>query len=280
MSSLQRTQRVKRIHKRSVGLKVYGFLVYFFLYLPLLVVLIFSFSPSRIIVGISGFTFKWYEELLQDANLFRALGNSIIVGIAAVGISLCFGTAGALFFNKVNFPAKGVFRTLILLPYVLPGIIVGVSLLIFLKNIDVKLSLFTVLLGHVSFTTPVIMFQVTSRLQRMGPTYQWAAMDLGATPVKTLWYVTLPMIKTALIGGALMAFTISFDEIIISYFVTGTQMTLPVYLYGMMRFGLSPKVYAISTIILIFSFGLIILMARYLGKSEIVPAKKRRQAES
>ena len=153
----------------------------------------------------------------------------------------------------------------------------GVSLLIFFKNINMKLSLFTVLLGHISFTTPVIMFQVTSRLQRMGSNYQWAAMDLGATPAKTLWYVTLPMIRTALVGGALMAFTISFDEIVISYFVTGSRMTLPVYLYGMMRFGLTPKVYAISAFILIFSFGLILVMSRYLGKSDIIHVKKKQR---
>jgi len=104
-----------------------------------------------------------------------------------------------------------------------------------------------------------------------------AAMDLGATPAKTLWYVTIPMIRTALIGGALMAFTISFDEIIISYFVTGTWMTLPVYLYGMLRFGLSPKVYAISTLILILSFGLIIIMSRYLGKSDEVKVKRAKK---
>ncbi len=167
-------------------------------------------------------------------------------------------------------------RTLVLLPYVLPGIIMGISLLIFFKNLNIKLSMLTILAGHVSFTTPVIMLQVSSRLQRMGPTYRWAAMDLGATPAKTLWYVTLPMIRTALIGAGLMAFTISFDEIIISYFLTGSWMTLPVYLYGMMRFGLSPKVYAISAIILVLSLGLIILMSKYLGRSDEVVVKKQK----
>lgn len=264
-----------KFKKPGVVLKTYGFLVYFFLYLPLLVVVIFSFSKSQTITGLSGLTFHWYEELLKDANLFRALGNSLIIGVCAVTISLIFGTAGALFFSRVKFPAKGVFRTMVLLPYVLPGIIMGLSLLIFFKRLNIQLSMVTVLMGHVSFTTPVIMFQVMSRLQRMGRTYQMAAMDLGATPVKTLWFVTLPMLKTSLIGGALMAFTISFDEIVISYFLTGTRMTLPVYLYGMMRFGLTPKVYAISAFILLFSLGLILLMSRYLGKSDVVRVRRR-----
>ncbi|MEW5818056.1 MAG: ABC transporter permease [Spirochaetota bacterium] len=251
---------------RATGLKLYGFGVYFFLYLPLFIVIIFSFSPTQMIVGMSGFTTRWYEELLKDRQLLTAFWHSVIVGTCAVALSLIFGTAGAMFLTKVRFPGKGVFRTLVLLPYVLPGIIMGLSLLIFFKSLNMKLSMLTILMGHVSFTTPVIMFQVLSRLKRMGPTYQMAAMDLGATPAKTFWYVTLPMIRTALIGGALMAFTVSFDEIVISYFLTGTWMTLPVYLYGMLRFGLTPKVYAISSIILVMSLGLITLMSRYLGK--------------
>ncbi|TFG64798.1 MAG: ABC transporter permease [Spirochaetales bacterium] len=265
-----------KFEKPAAVLKMYGFLVYFFLYLPLLVVVVFSFSKSQTITGLSGLTFHWYEELLKDSNLFTALGNSLLIGLGAVSVSLIFGTAGALFFSRVRFPAKGVFRTMVLLPYVLPGIIMGLSLLIFFKRMNMQLSMFTVLLGHVSFTTPVIMFQVTSRLQRMGRTYQMAAMDLGATPVRTLWFVTLPMIRTSLIGGALMAFTISFDEIVISYFLTGSRMTLPVYLYGMMRFGLTPKVYAISALILVFSLGLILLMSRYLGRSDQARVRVRR----
>ena len=143
----------------------------------------------------------------------------------------------------------------------------GLTLLIFVRNLDIPLSMFTILLGHISFTTPIVMFQVSSRLLRMGPNYQYAAQDLGANPVQTFWYVTLPMIRTAIIGGALLAFTVSFDEIVISYFLTGTWTTLPVFIYGMLRFGLSPKVYAISTIILCMSLFLIMFMARYMGRS-------------
>jgi len=135
------------------------------------------------------------------------------------------------------------------------------------KAIGIPLSPLTVLLGHVSFTVPVVMFQVMSRIARMGPNYQSAAMDLGANPLQTFWYVTLPMIRTAIVGAALLAFTVSFDEIVISYFLTGTWMTLPVYIYGMMRYGLSPKVYAISAVILVLSLALIMLMSRYTGRS-------------
>jgi spermidine/putrescine transport system permease protein len=116
-----------------------------------------------------------------------------------------------------------------------------------------------------------------SRIARMGPNYQSAAMDLGANPVQTFWYVTLPMIRTALIGASLLAFTVSFDEIVISYFLTGTWMTLPVYIYGMMRYGLSPKVYAISAIILCLSLALVMLMSRYTGRSADVYRVRSRQ---
>ena len=251
----------------GLGLKLYGFFVYFFLYFPLLIVLIFSFSPTKTMVGISGFTVKWYQELFRDQNLLVAFSHTILIGLGAVAIAVVLGLAGAFFVSRVSFPGKSVFRTLVLLPYILPGILMGISLLVVIKALGIPLSPFTVLLGHVSFTVPVVMFQVMSRIARMGPNYQSAAMDLGANPAQTFWYVTLPMIRTAIIGAALLAFTVSFDEIVISYFLTGTWMTLPVYIYGMMRYGLSPKVYAISAIILLLSLALIMLMSRYTGRS-------------
>jgi spermidine/putrescine transport system permease protein len=128
--------------------------------------------------------------------------------------------------------------------------------------------MWTVILGHMSFTTPVVMFQVLARLARLSRNLENAAMDLGANPFQAFIYVTFPMIKRAVIGGALLAFTMSFDEIIITYFLTSTYNTLPIYLYGMLRFGLSPEVYAISTVVLGLSILLIILMAKYTGSGE------------
>jgi spermidine/putrescine transport system permease protein len=265
--------------KRGLGLKLYGLAVYLFLYFPLVIVLIFSFSPTKTLVGMQGVTLRWYEELFRDGNLLAALWHTVLIGLAAVVIAVVLGVSGAFFLVRVSFPGKQVFRTLVLLPYILPGIIMGISLLIFIRNFGVRLSWFTVLLGHVSFTVPIVMFQIMARIARMGPNYQAAAMDLGANPAQTFWYVTLPMIRTAIVGAALLAFTVSFDEIVISFFLTGSAwMTLPVYIYGMLRFGLSPKVYAISTIILALSLVLVILMARYTGRSaEEYRARPRRE---
>ena len=274
MSSVKGSGRLERrglerrgLERRGVSLKLYGLLIFIYLYLPLMVVIVYSFSPTKTIVGMTGMTGKWYVELVHDKELLKAVLHSFEVGITAVILALVFGTAGAFFITKVRFPGKGVFRALVMLPFVLPGIIMGLTLLIFIKNLNIPLSMLTILMGHVSFTTPIVMFQVSARLQRMGPNFQFAAQDLGATPFKTFWYVTLPMIRTALIGAGLLAFTVSFDEIVISYFLTGTWTTLPVYLYGMLRFGLSPKVYAVSGLILIFSLSLILLMTKYIGRS-------------
>ena len=264
MNKLLKQQGLK---KSSGLLKTYGVFVFIFLYFPLLIVLIYSFSPTRTIMGMDGVTLRWYKELLQDGALLSAFFHSIIVGVSAVFIALVLGTSGAFFLVKVNFPGKGIFKSMVMLPFLLPGIIMGLTLLIFIRLLNIPLSMFTILLGHVSFTTPLVMFQISGRLMRMGPNYQFAAQDLGANPVQTFWYVTFPMIKTALIGAGLLAFTVSFDEIVISYFLTGTWMTLPVYIYGMMRFGLSPKIYAISALVLCFSLALIILMSRYTGRA-------------
>ncbi len=255
----------KRKESRSLVFKIYSTLIYLFLYLPLIVVLIFSFSSTKSISGISGFTLNWYVKLFSDHELLTALMHSLEVSIIAVFIAIIFGTFGAFFLVRVKFPAKGLFITVCRLPLVLPGIIIGLALLILFINLKVRLSMFTILIGHVAFTTPVILFQVASRLQRMGRSFEYAALDLGANIIKTFLYVILPMIKTAIIGGALLAFTISFDEIIITYFLTGTWNTLPVYIYGMLRFGLSPQIYAVSSVVLVFSIFLIFFMARFTG---------------
>jgi spermidine/putrescine transport system permease protein len=266
--------------KKGVGIKIFGALVFFFLYFPLIIVIIYSFTTSRTLTGENSATIKWFAQLLQDEALIEAFFHSLIVGFISVFCALILGTAGAFFLTKVNFPGKGVFRAMVLLPYILPPIIIGLTLLIFIRMLNIKLSMFTIILGHIAFTTPIVVLQVSGRLERMGPNYQFAAQDLGANPVQTFFYVTLPMIKTALIGAGLLAFTVSFDEIIISYFLTGTWMTLPVYIYGMMRFGLSSKIFAISSVVLVMSLFIVVIMSKYIGRAgDEVRVKKRKQAK-
>jgi len=259
-----RTLNKKKRYRFSF-LGVYAILIYLFLYIPLFVVVMFSFSSSKSTVTFTSFTLDWYVQLFKDTGLIQSLLHSIQVSFVAVLAAIVIGTSGAFFLVRVNFRGKRVFMTLSQLPLILPGIIVGIALLIFFSRLKVSLSMFTILIGHIAFTTPVVMFQVASRLQRLGRTYEDAAKDLGANPIKAFFLVTLPMIKTAIIGGGLLAFAISFDEIVITYFLTGTWTTLPVYIYGMMRFGLSPQVYAISTVILVLSLVFIFFMAKFTG---------------
>lgn len=262
------TSPLKRKSKSFPFLGLYGAFVYFYLYFPLLVVFVYSLNSSRSTMKFEGITFDWYMRLFHNKELLSSLFHSLQVSGLAVIFAVVVGTSGALFLNRIEFKGKDFFRMLAMLPIILPGIIVGLSLLIFFLNLKLQLSMWTVILGHMSFTTPVVMFQVLARLARLSRNLENAAMDLGANPFQAFIYVTFPMIKRAVIGGALLAFTMSFDEIIITYFLTSTFNTLPIYLYGMLRFGLSPEVYAISTVVLGLSILLIILMAKYTGSSE------------
>ncbi|MHB8279780.1 MAG: ABC transporter permease [Candidatus Humimicrobiaceae bacterium] len=269
-----KSKKLKKERKRFSFLSIYSVLIYMFLYIPLFVVVVFSFNSNKSTVAFEKFTFSWYIELFNDSALMSAFLHSIEVSLIAVVIAVIIGTSGAFFLVRVNFPGKKFFMTIAQLPYVLPGIIVGIALLIFFINLNIALNAFTIILGHVAFTTPVVLMQMMSRIQRLGKTYEEAAQDLGANPVKTFFLVTLPLIKTAIIGAAFLAFTISFDEIVITYFLTGTWNTLPVFIYGMMRFGLSPKVYAISTLILILSVVMVYFMAKFTGKTEEASLRK------
>ncbi len=253
---------------RFPGLSIYGALVYLFLYLPLIVVVLYSFNSSTTTLKLSDMTFGWYADVFKNQDVLIALRNSFVISGVAVVVAVIVGTSGALFLNRVKFPGQNLFKAVANLPIILPGIIVGLSMLLVLVSLSVKLSLSTILLGHMTFTTAVVMFQVLARLQRLSPNLEKAANDLGATPIKAFWYVTLPMIKRAVIGGALLAFTMSFDEIIITYFLAGTDVTLPVYIYGSIRFGISPEIFAISTVVLLFSIILIVLMAKYTGTED------------
>jgi ABC-type spermidine/putrescine transport system, permease component II len=254
-------------------LYVHGALIYLFLYIPLIVVFLYSLNGSKSMVRFEGITLKWYVRLLESRELLTALGHSLEVSAIAVILAIFIGTTGAVFLNRVNFKGKALFKVLANLPIVLPGIIIGLSLLVLFLAVRIELSKWTVILGHVTFTSAVVMFQVLARLQRLSKNLENAAMDLGANPLKAFYHVTLPMIKRAIIGGALLAFTMSFDEIIVTYFLTSTFNTLPVYLYGMMRFGLTPEVYAISTVVLVFSILLIVLTARFTGNEDDLPAR-------
>lgn len=238
-------------------------LVYLFLYFPIAVLVIYSFNGS----GVGGFpprnwTLDWYRQLLADAALWDSVLNSLLVALAAVAIALALGLPAALALDRVDFPGKGIFRRLVLLPLILPGIITGLSLLMLFTGIGMNLSLFTITLGHGTALISVATTEIFAGLQKMDRSQEEASLDLGANYFRTFWRITLPNLRVSLIAAALLIFTLSLDEIAVSFFLIGRENTLPLEIWSRLRQGVTPEINAISTLILLFSIATILIWYR------------------
>src|SRR5580693_9313642 len=248
---------------RAPLLTAYALLVYAFLYFPIAVLVVYSFNGS----GVGGFppsawTLDWYRQLFADSALWDAVLNSAIVAAVAVCISLGLGLPAALALDRAQFPGKALFRRLVLLPLILPGIITGLSLLMLFVGVGMKLSLVTVTLGHGTALISVATTEIFAGLQKMDRAQEEASLDLGANHWRTFWRVTLPNLRVSLIAAALLIFTLSLDEIAVSFFLIGRENTLPLEIWSRLRRGITPEINAISTLILVFSIGMILLWYR------------------
>ena len=264
-------------------LAVYAALVFAFLYLPIAVLVLYSFNGQ----GVGGFpprhlTFGWYRVLFRDDAIWSSVGNSLVVALSSVGIALAMGVPAALALDRANFPGKAGFRRLVLLPLVLPGIITGLSLLMLVREASVKLSLTTVILGHATAFLAVATTEVFAGLQKSDRAQEEASLDLGANDWQTLWRVTLPNLRLSITGAALLIFTLSMDEIAVSFFLIGRENTLPLEIWGRLRRGITPEINAISALIFLFSLASIVLWYRLrnrahtgLSAGEIIPAAGR-----
>jgi spermidine/putrescine transport system permease protein len=257
--------------KQSRWLSVHALLVFGFLYLPIAVLIVYSFNGA----GVGGFpprnlTLEWYRTLFADGAIWESVGNSMLVAACAVGIALCLGTPAALALDRAQFPGKAVFRRMVLLPLILPGIITGLSLLMLFNEAHIKLSLLTIILGHGTALISVATTEVFAGLQKLDRVQEEASLDLGANYWQTFWRVTLPNLKLSIIGAALLIFTLSMDEIAVSFFLIGRSNTLPLEIWGRLRRGITPEINAISTIIFVFSLAAIVLWYR-LRKAEGAP---------
>ncbi len=237
--------------------------VFAFLYLPILVLIVYSFNgesvggfPPR------GWTLHWYRMLVEDDALWSAVGNSLLVALAAMVLALAFGLPAALAIDRASFPGKALFRRLVLLPLILPGIITGLSLLILFVSAGMKLSLLTITLGHGTALISVATTEIFAGLQKMDRAQEEASLDLGATNWQTFWRVTIPNLRLAIIGAALLIFTLSMDEIAVSFFLIGRDNTLPLEIWSRLRRGITPEINAVSTIIFLFSLGMILVWYR------------------
>jgi len=250
-------------------LLVYAALVFAFLYLPIAVLVVYSFNGH----GVGGFpprdiTINWYRMLLDDNAIWAAVLNSVLVALASVAIALSLGIPAGLALDRANFPGKAIFRRLVLLPLVLPGIITGLSLLMLFREARTNLSLLTVILGHGTALISVATTEVFAGLQKFDRAQEEASLDLGATYWQTFWRVTLPNLKLSIIAAALLIFTLSMDEIAVSFFLIGRENTLPLEIWGRLRRGITPEINAISTLIFLFSLLAIILWYRLKVRAE------------
>jgi len=248
---------------RSRWLPLQTTAVFAFLYLPIVVLIVYSFNgesvggfPPR------GWTLRWYRVLLEDDALWSAVGNSLLVALAAMVLALVFGLPAALALDRASFPGKALFRRLVLLPLILPGIITGLSLLILFVSAGMKLSLLTITLGHGTALISVATTEIFAGLQKMDRAQEEASLDLGATNWQTFWRVTIPNLRLAIIGAALLIFTLSMDEIAVSFFLIGRDNTLPLEIWSRLRRGITPEINAVSTIIFLFSLGMILVWYR------------------
>jgi|SRR5579872_989194 len=249
--------------RRFPLLAIYAGLVFAFIYLPIVVLILYSFNRD----GVGGFppqhlTLDWYRQLFADRSIWDSVLNSLIVAGGAVALSLTLGLLAALALDRASFPGKSLFRRLVLLPLILPGIITGLSLLMFAVIAGLQLSLFTVFLGHGTALMSVATTELFAGLQKNDRAMEEASLDLGATPWQTFWRITLPNLKLSLIAAGLLTFTLSMDEIAVTFFLIGRDNTLPLEIWGRLRRGITPEINAVSTLIFAVSVVLIIVWYR------------------
>lgn len=250
----------------------HAIVVFFFLYLPIAVLIVYSFNGS----GVGGFpprdlTLAWYRTLFADNAIWESVANSLLVAAAAVVIAVGLGIPAALALDRAQFPGKAVFRRLVLLPLILPGIITGLSLLMLFARAQINLSLLTIVIGHGTALISVATAEVFAGLQKVDRAQEEASLDLGANYWQTFWRVMLPNLRLPIIGAALLIFTLSMDEIAVSFFLIGRDNTLPLEIWGRLRRGITPEINAISTIIFGFSLVAIVLWYRLRARAEGSP---------
>jgi spermidine/putrescine transport system permease protein len=250
----------------------FSFLVYLFLHLPLIVLVVFSFNDSKYGVSWVGFTWDWYRRLLEREDILNGLKASMIVGVTATVVSAVFGTLIALAVARHRFRGRTALEAFLYVPLVTPEIVVGISLLILFVLLGLPLGIGTITIAHIAFCISFVVVVVLARLQGMDQNLEEAAMTLGADEITTFWKITVPLLWPGIISGALLAFTMSFDDFVITSFVSGTgSSTLPIVVYGMVRKNIEPSINAISTIILV-ATSLLIYLADRLGQDRPLKA--------
>jgi spermidine/putrescine transport system permease protein len=256
---MTRRRSAARIGDPGGGLFAFAVLYLLFLYLPVLFLPIFSFNDSLFVAfPLKGFTTRWYEQMLADQEMTKSLSISLRVGAVVAILSTILGLLGAKALTRYRMPRQNIVTGLIMLPLFIPEIILGISLLILISAIGIPLSLITVAIGHVMLCTPFAMAVMTSRLDGFDRSLEEASMDLGETPWMTFWRVTFPLALPGIVSSLLLTFIVSFDEFLLSFFLAGLELPLPVYIWSQLRFpNKLPSVLAMGALILIVSCVLV-----------------------
>ena len=247
-------------------LKIWTAIFIVFLYIPIVFIVVFSFEKGEFsTLPWSGFTLHWYRVLLDTSVAIDAIYNSLLVAVVVTTLATVMGTLGAIALVRHDFRLKRVYRSLVIAPMTIPGLILGIALLMLFNVFSIDLSLYTIMLGQLVFIVPFVLITVTARLRGFDRVLEEAARDLGATRWSTYRHVTLPILAPGIISGALFAFTLSFDDFLIAFFTGGPNNTLPVYIYSNVIRTTTPVVNAISAVALFVSMILIIL-SQYLQR--------------
>lgn len=232
-------------------------------YLPILMVVVFSFNDSSVPVAWKGFTLEWYRTLFRDRALMEALGNSLVLGLLSCGLAAVIGTLGALGMARAHFKSQGMLEYLSTVPIMVPEIILAMVFMAFFSLLGLPFGMVTLVIGHTAFCIPYVFLMVKARLVGIDKSLEEAGRDLGASPVRVFFDITLPLILPAVASGCILAFAMSFDDVVISLFVNGpTLSTLPIKIYTQLKTGVTPEINALCTVILA---AVVLVMTAYFG---------------
>lgn len=232
---------------------LYCFLIYLFLFIPIIVIVLNSFNATTTKPYLSwkGFSIQWYFKLFENTALLESFGNTMIIAVCATLLSIIIGTISAVGMYRYQFAGKNIIDGLLYIPVVIPEIVLGIALLTLFANTNIPRGMLTLILAHVTFSIPFVIFNIRARLAGYDNSIEEASMDLGASRFSTFFHITVPVLAPGIAGGALLAFTLSIDDVIISYFTNGQVKTFPLKVMESIKSGVSPDVNALSTLILL-----------------------------
>lgn len=256
----------------------YGVLIYVFMYIPVVVMIAFSFNDSKNNTVWKGFTTKWYDTLMHDSEIWSVLGTTLIIAVLSTLVAVLVGTVGAFGMTKCKFPGKGIISTFLYIPIIIPEIVLAIATLMVLRKAGMGLGVTAMTLGNATLVLPYVYITVKSRLVGMDPSIEEASLDLGASRTYTFLHVTIPGILPGIISGGFMAFTLAFDDLIICNFLaSATTVTLPMKVYSQLKRGIKPEINALSTLILL---AFLFVIGMYYVFNAVMAYKRKKDSEA